>query len=583
MWCNADVLVRKKDRDLCFCIDFCHLNAHMKKDSYPLPWIQEVLESLVGPGHFSCLDLELGFWQIKMGEASRQYTAFMVDNLGFFKCDCMPFGLCNAPATFQQLMQNCLSKLNLIYCFIYLDDIIIFLQTEEEHLNWLCVVFDHFREYNLKLRPSKCSLFKEEINYLTHQVSKEGVQPNDMNLKAITECAPPQTFTEVHAFLGLVGHHWQFIKGFVHIAQPLNEHLMGEGASRKLEQVLLLEGTLKAFDALKQVCMSTLILTFANCTKEFLLETGASMEGLGVVLSQKQADGQYHLVAYSSIAVMAHEKNYHSTKLKFLVLKWVVTGHFKEYLPYWPFLVKTDNTPLTYIMTAPNLDATGHWWVATVARFNFQLEYQKGHNNTIADLLSQITTCLDPDMVRSILDGVTLGAAHRVESHHPTVVEGGHGIEKEVCVTTGWVLVQMHMTDWTEAQREESVLSAILDWLEVWKMTDLKTLLGEHASSEEGQLISQNCQNFMIHQKALYLCSMPKGNNEDLLLFVVLRVYQVTTLNRCYRDAGHQAHYCTLFLLQEHFWWPGMTSEMWQSIRTCVHCLQHEGGLSKSP
>ena len=131
----------------------------MKKDSYPLPRIQEVLESLVGASHFSCLDLKSGFWQIKMDEASKQYTAFIMGNLGFFKCDRMPFGLCNAPATFQWLMQNCMGELNFIYCLIYLDDLIVFSQTAEEHLHRLHVVFDRLREYNLKLKPSKCSLF----------------------------------------------------------------------------------------------------------------------------------------------------------------------------------------------------------------------------------------------------------------------------------------------------------------------------------------------------------------------------------------------------------------------------------------
>ena len=141
-WCNAVVLVRKKDGSLHFCINFQHLNAHTKKDSYPLPQIQEVLESLVGAGHFSCLDLKSGFWQIRMDEASRQYTAFTVGNLGFFECDRMPFGLCNVLATFQWLMQNCMGELNFIYCLIYLDDLIVFLQTAEEHLHHLRVVFD---------------------------------------------------------------------------------------------------------------------------------------------------------------------------------------------------------------------------------------------------------------------------------------------------------------------------------------------------------------------------------------------------------------------------------------------------------
>ena len=225
-----------------------------------------------------------------MEEASEQYTASKVNNLGFFKCDCMPFGLCNAPATFQRPMQNCLGELNLIYCLIYLEDIIIFSQMVEEHLHRLHVVFDRFREYNLKLKPSKCSLFKEEINYLVHLVSKKGVWPSDLNLKAITECALPQTYMKVQAFLGLVGHYWWFINGFAHIAQLLNGLLSGEGASRKSEGVLLLEDALKAFDALKQVCMSTPVLPFADYTKEFLLVTNASKEGLGAVLSQKQAD-----------------------------------------------------------------------------------------------------------------------------------------------------------------------------------------------------------------------------------------------------------------------------------------------------
>ena len=140
----------------------------------------------------------------------------------------------------------------------------------------------------------------------------------------------------------------------------------------------------------------------------------------------------------------------------------------------------------------------------------------------------------------------------------------------------------MHVTDWAEAQKDHLVLSEVLDWLEAQKKTDLKTLLGEYASSKEDRLILWNCQNFTIHQKALYLCSMPKGKNEDLLLFMVPRAHWVTTLNGCHRDAGHQGHDDTLSLLQGCFWWLGMVSQMRQSIKTCRCCLQHEGGLSKA-
>ena len=193
--------------------------------------------------------------------------------------------------------------------------------------------------------------------------------------------------------------------------------------------------------------MSSPVLAFADYMKDFLLETDASKEGLGAVLSQKQVDGHYHLVAYGSQALTAHEKNYHSTKLEFLTLKWAIMEHFKEYLLYQPFLVKTDNNPLMYIMTTPNLDASGHWWVGALAKFNFWLEYQKGWDNAMADMLSQITTRLGPDAMQAILDRATIGASQRAEGEDPAVIKGDQEREKEVWVTAGWVLVQMHVTE----------------------------------------------------------------------------------------------------------------------------------------
>ena len=212
--------------------------------------------------------------------------------------------------------------------------------------------------------------------------------------------------------------------------------------------MLLSEDALEAFQVLKQACMNCPVLAFADYTKDFLLKMDASKEGLGAVLSQKQADGWFHPIAYGSWALTAHEKNYHSTKLEFLALKWAVMEHFKEYLLYQPFLVKTDNNPLTYIMTTPNLDATGHWWVGALAKFNFQLEYQKGQDNTVADALSWITTHLGPEAMQAILDGATIGASQRVEGENPAVIKGDQQREKEVQVTTGWVLVEMHVTNW---------------------------------------------------------------------------------------------------------------------------------------
>ena len=167
--------------------------------------------------------------------------------------------------------------------------------------------------------------------------------------------------------------------------------------------------------------------------------------------------------------------------------------------------------------------------------------------------------------------------------HDPAIVEGDHCLEQEICVTPGCTLVQMHVTDWAEAKKEDPMLSAVLDWLKAQRKTDLKVLLAEHTSSEEGSLILWNWQNFMIHQGAFYLCSMPTGETEDLLLLMGPRAHHVAALNGCHWHLGHEGCNHTLSLLWEHVWWPGMSNQMWQSIKSCTHCLQHEGNLSKVP
>ena len=196
-WCNVVVLVQKKDGGLRFCIDFRKLNVRTKKDSYPLPHIQEMLESLEGSHIFSSFDFKSGFWQVEMDEASKQYTAFTVGSLGFFECEHMLFGLCNVPATFQRLMQNCLSELNLTYCLIYLDDVITFSTDEDDHLWRMRVIFDRFRAEHLKLKPSKCSLFHDKIVFLAHHVTKDGVQPSEEHVKAITNFPEPDSYTSI--------------------------------------------------------------------------------------------------------------------------------------------------------------------------------------------------------------------------------------------------------------------------------------------------------------------------------------------------------------------------------------------------
>ena len=287
-WCNAVVLVRKKERSLRFCIDFRRLNALTIKDSHPLPCICETLESLAGAAHYSTFDLNSGFWQVPMDEESKQYTAFTLGSMGLYECESMPFGLCNAPPTFQRLMQNCLGELNLTYCLIYLDDV--FSKTPEEHLHRFRVVFDRLQDHGLKLKPSKCDVFKTEINYLAHHVSQKGVLPSKKNLKSIAQCPSLDTYTKVKSFVGLVGHYRHFIKGFAKIAAPLYDLTSGDNKDKKSEHVDLSSEAHEAFDCLKKACLQAPILAFPDFNKPFLLETDASGRGLGAVLSQKQAD-----------------------------------------------------------------------------------------------------------------------------------------------------------------------------------------------------------------------------------------------------------------------------------------------------
>ena len=560
-WCNAIVLVRKKDGTLRFCIDFRKLNARTKKDSYPLPQMQETMESMVGVRFFSSMDLKSRFWQVRMSEKSQQYTAFTVGSLGVYEFLRMPYGLCNAPATFQRLMQNCLGELNLTYALVYLDDVIVYSNTEEDHLRRLQAVFERFHEHGLKLKPSKCSFLQKQITFLGHEVSAEGMRPGDLNLKGIAEMAPPANYTEVRRFLGMTGFFRQFIKNYARIAKPLNNIHEGEASKLKSEAVTLPPGALEAFETLKMCCMTTPVLAFADFEKEFQLETDASSEGLGAMLLQKQEDGKWHPIAFGSRKLKGGEAKYHSSKLEFLALKWAITEQFREYLQYRPFTVLTDNNPLTYILTTPNLDALGHRWVEALAGYNMSIRYLKGSDNKVADALSRIETRLDPDTVMELLNHAK-GTGPRAEIEDIQVIEEEERADQEVILRTIQLARQdkkfrnLHTEDWHRAQLMDPVIPHVLDWLRLPRnnRVKLKDFLRGKVSEADCRAYGLREKDFEKRDHLLFIKTTPPENVGTIPVFVVPVNRRQVAIDMCHRNAGHQGRDRTLSLLKGRFW-----------------------------
>ena len=628
-----------------FCIDFRCLNAKTKKDSHPLPRGPETMESLVGARYFSTVDLKSGFWQIKMAEESRQYTASTVSSLGIYEFLRMPYGLCNAPATFQRLMQNCLGELNLQYALIYLDDVIMYSCMPEDHLKRLQAVLDRFALNRLKLKPSKCHFFKESLTYLGHEISAAGMLPGQEGIQKIAEMGYPKTVTGVRKFIGTTGCFRRFIKNYARIAEPLNNLIGCDNAKLKNHPVTLSPEAKDAFNILKQKCMTAPVLAFADLEKPFLLETDASALGLGAVLQQVQADGKLHPVAYASRALRKGEKNYHSSKLEFLALKWAITEQFREYLYYRPFTVRMDNNPLTYILTTPNLDACGHRWVASLAQFRFKIEYLKGTDNKVADVLSRIETRLEDDAVKELLklcptteikgaqgkatsseiedslpdseDGKPRSKVQKdavneaikrarylhvphAEADNPTLMEKHEEIEKQNAIQLANLVATKHVkhnlmgTNWKALQEADPVISQVLKWKKMDECNRMKDKNHRDRRTLEEYLLTVInvfdakayglCQKDLVYQNGLlYVKETTTNTTDEMLLFIVPANKRQAALDLCHRDAGHQGRDRTYSLLKERFWWPKMRTQMMTSILGCAKCNVFERREPKVP
>ena len=329
-WSSPVVLVRKKDGTWRFCIDFRRLNDVTVKDSYALPRIDECFDSLSGATIFSSLDLASGYWQIEVAEEDKPKTAFTT-HVGLYQFLVMPFGLTNAPATFQRAMQHTLRGLQWEICLAYLDDILVFSHSYQDHLCRLQKVFDRLRAAGFTLKPQKCHFLKKEIQYLGHVVSGQGISPDPAKVKAIQDWKFPTNVKEVRSFHGLVSYYRRFIKNFSTIAKPL------VAMTEKKARVHFSPIAFQSFSQLKAAILQAPILAYPDFSKPFTLDTDASGVGLGAVLSQK-FEGKEHPVAFASRMLNSRERNYSTTEREALAIVWG-TRHFRAYLTHQLFVL----------------------------------------------------------------------------------------------------------------------------------------------------------------------------------------------------------------------------------------------------
>ena len=293
-WSSPVVLVQKKDGSTRFCVDYRKLNNLTLKDSYPLPRIDESLDALQGSKWFSTLDLQSGYFQVEMDPTDAEKTAFTTI-CGLYQFKVMSFGLCNAPATFERMMEIILSGLHWETCLLYIDDVIIFADSFEQHLERLSEVLSRLQTAGLKLSPKKCQLFKKQVCFLGHVVSEHGISTDPAKIRAVEQWSAPTDVHQVRSFLGLCSYYRRFVEGFATIARPLHKLTEKKNPFRWTPECQ------ESFMRLKQALCSSPILCYPTIRQNFVLDTDASGVGIGAVLSQVE-DGKERVVAYYSRA-----------------------------------------------------------------------------------------------------------------------------------------------------------------------------------------------------------------------------------------------------------------------------------------
>ena len=397
-WASPIVMVKKKDNTFRFCVDYRALNAVTIRDSHPIPRQDDSIDALSSSTYFSVMDLSSGYWQIPLNPDDKEKTAFTTGT-GLYHFNVMPFGLVNAPMTFQRLMEAVLHGLHWSTCLIYLDDCIVLGKTFDDHLRNLEDVFQRFREAGLKLKPSKCQFFRKEVTYLGFTINTGGVLPDPSNTEKVASWPRPHSPTEVRSFIGLASFYRRFIRNFSKIAAPLT-NLTHKGAKFNWT-----EECDNAFDTLKQALVNPPLLAYPDFTKEFILSTDASLTAIGAVLSQVQ-EGTERVVAYFSQMLTTAQQKW-STYDREL---WAIVAsvrHFRHYLRGQEFSIFTDHQPLLGYRKVPiQDDVSGRRarWIVELNAYQFHIKHRKGHQNSNADALSRMPSI--PEQVTDQLNAM---------------------------------------------------------------------------------------------------------------------------------------------------------------------------------
>ncbi|MDY6929837.1 MAG: RNase H-like domain-containing protein [Pseudomonadota bacterium] len=399
-WSSPIVLVTKKDGTSRFCVDYRRLNAATVKDAYPLPRIEDNLDALQGSKYFSTLDLLSGFWQVEVEPKDRDKTAFSVAGGGFYRFCTMPFGLTNAPGTFQRLMEKVLQGLQWEIAVLYIDDIVVFSATLDDHLDRLEKVMGRLRQAGLKLKPSKCDLLARQVEFLGHVVSDKGVGVDPNKIARVESWPTPTSLRQMRSFVGLCAYYRRFVPNFSSVCKPL--FLL----TKKGQPFDWGEAQQEAMDTMKRLLTKAPILGYPNSEGMFILDTDASNVGIGAVLSQVQ-DGQERVISYGSKVLNKAQRNYCVTRRELLAIVEFV-GQYHHYLYGRKFLVRTDHAALYWLLRKKDPEGQMARWITKLSVYDMDIQHRPGLKHGNADALSRcMEGCRDTDFLE-IPQGETL-------------------------------------------------------------------------------------------------------------------------------------------------------------------------------